>query len=148
MSVTARAIVRALAAAIAVARALAGGAAFAARPAAQAKAATEDKQSHFFSEKHWTAAREYYNTQIRAGNCPLGFASQDGGCKPPEQVRKWAVGKPLPPGAIRFDLPHALAEKLGKPPAGYRYVRVVADILLVSNKTKLVVDAILDLGRK
>ena len=149
MSVAAQAIVRALAGAIAVAIALAGGAAIAAKPPpAEGKAAAEDKQSRFFSERHWTATREFYNEQIRAGVCPLGFAPQDGGCKPPDQARKWALGKPLPPGAIRFDLPQALAAKLGKPPAGYRYVRVMADILLVSNKTKLVVDAILDLGRR
>jgi hypothetical protein len=58
------------------------------------------------------------------------------------------VGKPLPPGVVRFEVPPALVARLGKPPAGHRYVRVGADILLVSNRTKLVTDAVLDLGRR
>ena len=104
--------------------------------------------ARFFGERHWSAVREFYNEQMRAGNCPIGFAKKEDGCEPPARARKWAVGKPIPPGAIRFDLPRALAEKLGKPPAGHRYVRVGADTLLVSNRTKLVVDGILDLGRR
>ena len=111
-------------------------------------AAVAGDPARFFGERHWSAVREFYNEQMRAGACPIGFAKKDDGCQPPHQARKWAAGKPIPPGAIRFDLPHALVEKLGKPPAGHRYVRVGADILLVSNRTKLVVGAIEDLGRK
>jgi len=33
------------------------------------------------------------------------------------------------------------------PPAGYRYVRVAADILLIAVGTRMVADAITDLGR-
>ena len=36
--------------------------------------------------------------------------------------------------------------RLGVPPAGYRYVRVASDILLISVGTSMVVDAIQDLG--
>ena len=140
-------MIRAVAVAMVVA--LASGAALAGKPAPTAgNAAVEDKQARFFGERHWTAVREFYNAQLRAGHCPIGFARKDDGCAPPAQARKWAVGKLLPPNAIRFDLPPALAAKLGKPPSGYRYLRVVADILLVSNRTKLVVDGILDLGRR
>jgi Ni/Co efflux regulator RcnB len=121
---------------VAAVLALAGAAAVAGDPA------------HFFAERHWTAVREFYNAQMRAGICPIGFAKKDDGCEPPRAPRKWAVGKSIPPGAIRFNLPNALAEKLGKPPTGHRYVRVGPDILLVSNRTKLVVGAIEDLGRR
>jgi Ni/Co efflux regulator RcnB len=106
------------------------------------------KQAEVLGERQWTAVREYYNDQLRAGICPIGFAKKDDGCVPPRQARKWAVGKPLPSDAVRFDVPPALAAKLGKPPAGHRYVRVGADILLVSNRTKLVADGVLDLGRR
>jgi len=106
------------------------------------------KQASFFAERHWTAVREYYNEQIRAGNCPLGFVKRDDGCAPPDHGRKWEIGKPLPRDAVRFDVPAALVAKLGKPPAGHRFVRVAADVLLVSNKTGMVVDGVLDLGRK
>jgi len=37
--------------------------------------------------------------------------------------------------------------QLGAPPAGYKYVRVATDILLIAVGTSLVVDAIQDLGR-
>ncbi len=142
-------MIRAMTLAFAIVAAVASGAPLAAKPPpAEGKAALEDKQARFFSERHWTAAREFYNDQIRAGICPVGFARKDDGCVPPAQARKWAAGKPLPPNAIRFDLPPALVAKLGKPPAGYRYVRLGADILLVSNRTKLVADGILDLGRR
>jgi hypothetical protein len=104
--------------------------------------------AEFFSEKHWSAVRDFYNEQMRAGHCPIGFAKKPDGCEAPSHPRKWEVDEPLPSNAIRFDLPAALVARLGKPPASHRYVRVGADILLVSNRTKLVVDGILDLGRR
>ncbi len=113
-----------------------------------ALAAKDKPPKAFFGEKHWTAVRDFYNEQMRAGVCPIGFAKKDDGCQPPQHARAWEKGKPLPANAIRFYLPPALVAKLGKAPAGHRYVRVVADILLVSNRTKLVVDAIEDLGRR
>ncbi len=36
--------------------------------------------------------------------------------------------------------------ELGPPPAGYRYVRLAADILLIATATGMVVDAIQDPG--
>lgn len=125
-----------------LALALASGAALA------AKAPALDKHAQFFGDRHETIVRDFYNAQIRAGTCPIGFAKKDDGCEPPRHLRSWEVGKPLPANAIRFDLPAVLVAKLGKPPSGYRYVRVVGDILLVSNRTKLVVDGILNLGRR
>lgn len=37
--------------------------------------------------------------------------------------------------------------RLGLPPAGYKYVRVASDILMIAVGTRMVVDAINDLGR-
>lgn len=111
-------------------------------------AAVAGDLTHFFTERHWSTVRDFYNAQMRAGTCPIGFTRKEEGCEAPRRARKWAVGKPLPQDTIRFDLPHALAEKLGKPPAGHRYLRLGPDLLLVSNRTKLVVDAIEDLGRR
>jgi Ni/Co efflux regulator RcnB len=116
--------------------------------AAWARVAHQDRYAQFFGDRHWTVVREFYNEQMRAGTCPIGFVRQEEGCKPPRHARNWDIGKPLPPNAIRFDLPPALVSKLGKPPSGHRYVRVAEDILLVSNRSKLVVDGILNLGRR
>ena len=67
-------------------------------------AAVAGKQAGFFGERHWTAVREFYNEQMRAGICPIGFAKKDDGCEPPAQARKWALGKPLPIQAIMSPL--------------------------------------------
>ena len=44
-------------------------------------------------------------------------------------------------------MPQPVVVQLGLPPAGYRYVRVANDILLMAIGTRMVVDAITDLGR-
>jgi Ni/Co efflux regulator RcnB len=66
---------------------------------------------------------------------------------PPGQAKKWRVGQPLPAGVVIYDLPPALVVKLGPPPAGQKYVRVAADILLIAVGTSIVIDAMSDLSR-
>jgi Ni/Co efflux regulator RcnB len=46
-----------------------------------------------------------------------------------------------------YEVPRPLVLQLGQPPAGYRYVRVADDILLLATGTRMVVDAIRGLGR-
>lgn len=48
---------------------------------------------------------------------------------------------------VYYEVPPAMVVQLGKPPAGYRYIRVAGDILMMAVGTALVVDAIQDLGR-
>jgi len=48
---------------------------------------------------------------------------------------------------VVYDLPSRITVKLGTPPAGHRYVRVAADILLIAVGTGMVVDAIEDIGK-
>jgi Ni/Co efflux regulator RcnB len=66
---------------------------------------------------------------------------------PPGQARKWRKGYPLPREVVYYDLPPRIIVDLGAPPAGYKYVRVAADILLIAVGTGMVVDAIDDLSR-
>jgi Ni/Co efflux regulator RcnB len=66
---------------------------------------------------------------------------------PPGQAKKWRVGHPLPRDIVFYDLPPTLVVELGPPPAGHRFVRVAADILLIAIGTGMVIDAIEDLGR-
>jgi len=63
-------------------------------------------------------------------------------------LRKWAVGRPLPREVIYYDVAPALVVQFGRPPAGYRYVRVASDILLIAVGTGMVIDAMQDLGRR
>lgn len=78
------------------------------------------------------------------GHCPPGLAKK--GCIPPGQAKKWRRGYPLARGVIFHDLSHRMARHLGRPPAGYRYVRVAQDILMIAVGSGMVVDAVYDLN--
>ena len=106
------------------------------------------KQKKHFSAEHRDTARDYYVQEYRqTGNCPPGLAKKNNGCMPPGQAKKWRVGQPLPKDVVIYDVPPQLVVKIGPPPAGYKYVRVAADILLIAAGTRMVVDAISDLSR-
>jgi Ni/Co efflux regulator RcnB len=99
----------------------------------------------YFGDNQRTAAAEYYGQQRATGRCPPGLAKKNNGCMPPGQAKRWAMGHPLPGTVVQYQLPNAVTLKIGLPPAGYRYVRVANDILLIAIGTHMVVDAIEDL---
>lgn len=99
-----------------------------------------------FGDRHREAIHDYYGGEFRAGNCPPGLAKKHNGCMPPGQAKQWRRNAPLPRDVNVYDLPRDLSVRLGVPPAGYRYVRVASDILMISIGTGMVVDAIEDLG--
>ncbi|MBL8489489.1 MAG: RcnB family protein [Rhodocyclaceae bacterium] len=47
---------------------------------------------------------------------------------------------------VLYEVPRSLNRSLGPPPPGHKYVRVAGDILLIAVGTRMVVDAIKDLG--
>jgi Ni/Co efflux regulator RcnB len=100
-----------------------------------------------FEDRQRIVVRDYYTREFHSGHCPPGLAKKHNGCMPPGQARKWALGRPLPREVVYYDLPPAVIVDFGMPPAGYRYVRVATDILLIAIGTGIVVDAIQDLGR-
>jgi len=100
----------------------------------------------YFNDQHRGYVREYYHEEYRRGHCPPGLAKKNNGCMPPGQAKKWQVGRPLPREVIYYDLPPQVVVRLGTPPAGHRYVRVAADILLIAIGTGMVIDAIQDLS--
>lgn len=104
------------------------------------------RERGYFDDHHRTFVHEYYDGQIRAGRCPPGLVKRHNGCMPPGQAKKWRMGRPLPRGVATYNLPPAVIGQIGMPPTGYRYVRVANDILLISVGTRMVVDAIMDLG--
>lgn len=101
----------------------------------------------YFGEPQRRIAHEYYEPRFRAGNCPPGLAKKHNGCMPPGQAKKWRMGYPLPRDVVYYPVPNSVSVQIGLPPAGYRYVRVAADILMIAVGTGMVVDAIEDLGR-
>lgn len=89
----------------------------------------------------------YYRPLYAAGDCPPGLAKKNNGCLPPGQAKKlWTVGYPMPAGVIYYPLPGVLLAQLTPPPAGYQYVRVANDILMMAIGTSLIVSAVADLG--
>lgn len=100
-----------------------------------------------FGDRQREVVREYYADSFRRGHCPPGLAKKHNGCMPPGQARKWQFGRPLPRDVVVYDLPPRVVVSLGVPPAGHKYVRVAGDILMIAIGTRIVVDAIDDLGR-
>jgi Ni/Co efflux regulator RcnB len=89
----------------------------------------------------------YYRNQYAAGNCPPGLAKKNNGCLPPGQAKKlWAMGQPLPGSVAFYPLPGALLAMLSPAPAGYQYVQVANDILLMAIGTRMIAAAIADLS--
>jgi Ni/Co efflux regulator RcnB len=108
----------------------------------------EAARTVYFTETHRGYVTSYYREEYKGGHCPPGLAKKHNGCQPPGQAKKqWNVGQPLPTGVVIYELPPALVVKLGPPPSGQKYVRVAADILLIAVGTRMVVDAMSDLGR-
>lgn len=99
------------------------------------------------TQRDRSAIYGYYQPMYAAGNCPPGLAKKNNGCLPPGQAKKlWTVGYPLPAGVVYYPLPGVLLAQLTPPPAGYQYVRVANDILMMAIGTSLIVNAIADLG--
>jgi Ni/Co efflux regulator RcnB len=107
----------------------------------------EAKGLHHFGDHDRVVVRDYYIEAGHSGHCPPGLAKKNNGCLPPGQAKKWAIGRPLPPTVVYAPVPSALVVQLAPPPAGYRYVQVAGDILMLAAGTHMVVDAIQDLGR-
>ena len=101
----------------------------------------------YFNDGQRRHAHKWYGDQYRAGHSPPGLAKKNNGCMPPGQAKKWRVGHALPSGVVYYPVPQPVLVQLGTPPAGYRYVRVANDILLLAIGSRMVVDAITDLGR-
>jgi Ni/Co efflux regulator RcnB len=101
----------------------------------------------YFDDKQRRVAAEYYGGEKAKGHCPPGLAKKNNGCLPPGLAKKWARGQSLPGDVVFYPLPSVVAAKIGTPPAGYKYVRVANDILLIAVGTSMVVDAIEDLMR-
>ncbi len=121
-------------------------------PRSEHKSERRDKdvsaaRRNHFEDRQRVVVREYYDGQFQKGRCPPGLAKKHNGCMPPGQAKKWEMGRPLPRDVVYYSVPQPVVIQLGAPPSGYRYVRVADDILLLAVGTRMVVDAIQNLGR-
>jgi hypothetical protein len=66
---------------------------------------------------------------------------------PPGQAkRQWEVGRPLPREVYYEELPPTLMRQLSPAPAGYQFVRVANDVLMMAIGTRLIASTVADLG--
>jgi hypothetical protein len=104
--------------------------------------------SYAASDRDRDAVYGYYRAQYSAGNCPPGLAKKGNGCLPPGQAKKmWAIGQPLAREVYYEPLPPDLLGRLSPAPAGYQYVRVASDVLMLAVGTRMVMASIADLSR-
>ena len=101
----------------------------------------------YFEDHQRKEVQTYYGKQQASGKCPPGLAKKNNGCLPPGQAKKWAMGQALPQDVVFYPVPSEVTVKIGQPPAGYKYVRVANDVLLIAIGTMMVIDAIEDLMR-
>lgn len=104
------------------------------------------KDSHF-QDRDRVVVRDYFSEVARKGQCPPGLAKKQNGCMPPGQAKRWRVGERLPQEVVYYELPPSLVVQLTPPPAGYRYVRVASDILMIAEGSGMVAAALEDLSR-
>lgn len=100
-----------------------------------------------FGDSDRRAVYDYYTAPRYAVHCPPGLAKKGKGCVPPGHAKRWAVGRPLPPDVIFYEVPRDLIVVLPPPPPRHRYVRVDSDILMIAIGTGMVLDGIQNLGR-
>ena len=105
------------------------------------------QQGYVVSDRDRTTTYSYYRTEYNAGRCPPGLAKKDNGCMPPGLAKKqWEVGRPLPREVYYEELPPMLVRQLSPAPAGYQYVRVANDVLMMAVGTRLIAGAVADLS--
>lgn len=74
--------------------------------------------------------------------CPPGLAKKKNGCLPPGIAKKYHIGQRLPDDINWTQLPKDLLNMLNPAPRGYKYVQVDEDVLLISEVSKRVIDAV------
>ena len=90
----------------------------------------------------------YYRDEIAAGRCPAGLVKKNNVCAASVPAKQaWKMDQPLPDGVAGEALPAALIARLSPSPAGYQYLRIDNDILIVSLGSRSVTALVADLSR-
>ena len=93
-----------------------------------------------FVDTDRTAYRNWWRATYHDG-CPPGLVRVSNYCVASGQTtRRYVVGKALAPSIVIADVPAGL--RLSPAPAGYRYVYVDGDVLLINSATRVIADVI------
>jgi hypothetical protein len=94
------------------------------------------------------AVYAYYRAEVDAGRCPAPLVKKNNACSAPAAAKQvWKLDQPLPDGVTGEPLPAALIGKISSSPAGYQYLRVDNDILVVGLGSRNVAALVADLSR-
>jgi hypothetical protein len=100
-------------------------------------------------ERDRQAVYGFYRDEIAAGRCPPPLVRRDKACGAPARPARqlWKLDQPLADDVKAEPPPAVLIAKLSASPAGYQYLRVDTDILLVGIGTRIVTALVADLSR-
>jgi Ni/Co efflux regulator RcnB len=116
-------------------------------PAAATPPTKPPEVGRHFDDKLRTAVRDHFTANRGSGPCPPGLIQKNSRCESPQSERAWKPGQPLPAQLTPRDLAAPLLAALGPAPAGHSYVQVDGDLLLINTASRVVIDAVLDLGQ-
>ncbi len=93
------------------------------------------------------AAYAYYRGEVAAGRCPAPLVRKDKACVAPAPAKAlWRLDQPLPDGVKAEAPPAGLIGKLSASHAGYQYMRIGNDILIMGIGTRVVAALVVDLS--
>ena len=93
-----------------------------------------------FHEKDRQRIKSYYSHQKKSKGMPPGLARKES--PPPGLQKHIAKHGELPPGLQGRSLPYELENTLTPLPGGYVRLKVGGDVVLMNEKTRIVVDVI------
>lgn len=96
-----------------------------------------------FSDRDKEAIRNYYTKKWKHKKMPPGLAKRD--TLPPGLQKRLDVGDSLPPGLEKRGLSHELEKVLSPLPKGYIRLKIGGDIIIMNQKTEVVVDILKDI---
>lgn len=98
------------------------------------------------SDRDRNTVLEFYRSEIAAGRCPVPMVMSNKACVAPEK-KPWKLDQAIADDVRLQPPPGPLIMKLAASPAGYQYLCLGRDILLVGVGTRLVTAWVADLSR-
>jgi hypothetical protein len=94
-----------------------------------------------FSASDRRAIKEYHWDQRPVGHCTVQPAKKSSGCLLAARAKTWTKGSALPDDVEGHELPSDLLVRLNVP-VGHRYFQIASDIVLISTRSRMVIDAV------
>lgn len=98
------------------------------------------------SDRDRNTTLEFYRSELAAGRCPAPMVRHKQACGAPDK-RPWKLDQALADDVKLTPPPGALIMKLSASPAGYQYMCLGRDILLVGVGTRVVAAWVADVSR-